>query len=111
MPNLDKNGLMAGSAERCENITENRSAGAAWLSNAAWRCVCESRSKQTSKRWVHLGPTGEQKPQAYLAGLMNSRESGGCREQDNEREEAKELGVTNNELTRSSSPQRVDVDA
>ena len=60
MPRLDKNGLIAGSAERCENITENRSAGAAWLSNAAWQCVCESGSKQISKSWVQDRP-GEQK--------------------------------------------------
>ena len=36
MPRLDKNGLMAGSAECCEK----RSAEAARLSNAAWRCLC-----------------------------------------------------------------------
>jgi hypothetical protein len=44
MPKLDKNGLMAGSAERCERTGQ----AAAWLSNAAWRCMCES-GREASK--------------------------------------------------------------
>ncbi|KAN0121318.1 hypothetical protein V8E52_003906 [Russula decolorans] len=56
MPRLDKNGLMAGSAERCENITEQVSWGS--MAKQCPLAVCESGSKQISKSWVHLGPTG-----------------------------------------------------
>jgi hypothetical protein len=103
MPRLDKNGLMAGSAERCEN----RSAGAGELLPGK-RCVCESGSKPLLKSWVQMGPTGEQKPgRVWLSRLEEQpRERGNDNEKCEEWGRSKRVGGWLITLV-----QRVDVDA